>query len=158
MSRWDNPVYVERSLLKYIRTWPNAEYDPCWITLVSAGVLSMTEQEGELILTDFGSRVKAICDSQSYNFWLLPAFLDPLPVSDLANRTSQADHYVTQILRLDWNSRDVRTYISARMLEGEVPHGCPSTVDRPPSDLLSMIAALGEAFDRLTARLEVTSA
>lgn len=153
VRRYENPVYVQRRALALIRSWPEIPEGSEHLVglLIDAGILSEDEdrEEGDIGFSRFGERVKEICRDQNFNFWLLPVFLDLLPVDHLAQRTPPADAYM-RVLQLDWNSRDVRTYISERLREQD---GTIPLIRQPPRDLLSMMSALGEAFDRLTTLL-----
>lgn len=150
-SGYESPVYMEPRILAYLRAWPAVSVGTVEIEVLlrDAGILVECEDlpEGELKLSRFGEKVRALCQTQTYNFWLVPAFLDFLPLEHLANRTPPASAFM-RILQLDWNSRDVRTYISARMREQD---GTIAVIQAPSRDLRSMLDALGEAFDRLSA-------
>lgn len=166
VPRYEEQIYMEKRLLAFIRAWPDVPKDlrPAYCWLSDAGILTIDPDAsydfdpdlggdpwpGGLKLSTFGERVKAVCDAQTYNFWLLPALLDLLPVEHLMNRTPPADAYI-RMLRLDWNSRDVRRYISMRMRELD---GTIAAIARPARDLLSMMEALGEALDSLTSALD----
>lgn len=153
-SGYESPVYMEPRILSYLRAWPEVGSGTVDIEVLlrDAGVLVECEDlpEGELKLSRFGERVRALCRTQTYNFWLVPAFLDLLPLEHLAGRTSPASAFM-RVLQLDWNSRDVRTYISARMREQD---RTIAVIRQPARDLRSMLDALGEAFDRLSGALD----
>lgn len=160
-------VYMEHKALAFLRAWPDVPevLRPTYSRFYDAGLIFVDTNApqgmsypGQLRLTALGHRVREVMIGKTINFFRMVDVFALITADKLANRDPQTGHYLRlwkqyqgnkpQPDLMDWNTPDMRRYISLRL----------TGVDPTKTDgVKTAMTKLKAAFERRTFHTQMSS-